>query len=259
MSQAAVELNYVVSGQGPWVTLVHSLASDRTLLDAQASLLERRFTVLRVDVRGHGGSPAPAGPYTMGALAQDVQNLFDRLGVERTAWVGVSLGGMIGLTHAIRLPGVIDRLAIADTTAGYPREAHASWRDRIAAVRERGMSAVVQGTLSRWFTADFLARESAQADHFAQMIAATPVEGFAGCCEAIIGYDVSAELGHIRCPTLVMVGAEDQATPPAMAQALAEGIEGARLHVIPGAAHQASVERGAEFNAQLGAFLEEAR
>ena len=257
MTEPAVELNHVVSGNGPWVTLVHSLAADLSLLEAQARLLETRFRVLRLDIRGHGRSPVPPAPYSMAGLANDVQALFEKLGVTQTAWVGVSLGGMIGLTHAIAQPGIITRLVLSDTTAGYSPAAHGGWRDRIGAVREHGMSAVVQGTLGRWFTPAFLSREPAQVDRFGTMIGGAAAEGFIGCCEAIVGYDVSAELGRVRCPTLVMVGDQDQATPPAMAEALAEGIEGARLHVIRGAAHQASVEQPADFDAQIDAFLAE--
>ena len=248
-------LNYVVSGDGPWLTLVHSLASDLTLLDAQAAMLKPHFKVLQIDIRGHGKSPAPAAPYSMAELADDVQAVFDALGITQTVWVGVSLGGMMGMTHAIRHPGVITRLVVADTTAGYPEAAHAGWRDRIGFVRERGTQAVVQGTLSRWFTADFLQREPGVVEHFGKIIAATPPQGFIGCCEAILGYNIAGQLDKITCPTLVMVGEEDQATPPAMAQALVNGIAGARYQPIPAAAHQTNIEQSALFNANLEKFL----
>jgi 3-oxoadipate enol-lactonase len=248
-------LNYVVSGDGPWLTLVHSLASDLTLLDAQAAMLRQHFKVLQIDIRGHGKSPAPPAPYSMADLADDVQAVFDTLGITKTVWVGVSLGGMMGMTHAIRHPGVITRLVVADTTAGYPEAGHAGWRERIGFVRERGTQAVVQGTLSRWFTADFLQREAGVVEHFAKIIAATPPDGFIGCCEAILGYNIAAQLDQIACPTLVMVGEEDQATPPAMAQALVGGIASAQYQPIPSAAHQANIEQSALFNAHLETFL----
>lgn len=257
MTETAVDLNFVVGGAGPYVTMVHSLAADLSLFDAQARLLEKRFTVLRLDIRGHGKSPVPPAPYSMTGLADDVQRLFDRLGISQTAWVGVSLGGMIGLTHAIQRPGIITRLVLSDTTAGYPPAAHAGWRDRIGAARTGGMPGIVRGTLSRWFTPGFPSREPAVAGHYADIIVRTPAEGFAGCCEAIIGYDVSGDLEKVRCPTLIMVGQEDQATPPAMAETLAAGIPGARLHLIPDAAHQASVEQQAMFDAELEAFLQD--
>jgi 3-oxoadipate enol-lactonase len=248
-------LNYTVTGEGPWVTLVHSLASDLTLLDAQAAVLRKHFKVLQVDIRGHGKSPAPPGPYAMEELTDDVQAIFGTLGIAHTAWVGVSLGGMIGLTHAIRHPGVITRLVIADTTSGYPEAAHGGWRERIGFVKERGTEAVVQGTLSRWFTPAFLEHEPGLAEHFGKIIAATPAPGFIGCCEAILGYNIAAQLGQITVPTLVMVGEEDQATPPAMAQALVAGIKGAIFELIPAAAHQASVEQSTHFNAKMENFL----
>ena len=250
-----VELQHVITGDGPWVTLAHSLASDMSLLDAQAKLLARRFRVLQLDLRGHGSSKVAPPPYSMPGLAEDVQALFDRLGVRETAWVGISLGGMVGLTHALAHPGVITRMVLADTTAGYPEAAHASWRDRIAAVRQKGMDAVVEGTISRWFTPGFVEREPATVEHFRAKIRGTAPDGFIGCCEAIIGYNVHARLGEIKAPSLVLVGAEDQATTPDMAKAIANGIQGARLQVIADAAHQSSIEQPEIFNTALEQFL----
>lgn len=255
MSDPAISLNHVISGDGPWVTIAHSLASDMHLLDDQAKLLARRFKVLQIDIRGHGGSPVPPPPYSMAELAADMQALFDRLGVAETAWLGVSLGGMIGLTHAIAHPGVINRLIVADTTAGYPETAHSGWRDRINAVREKGMGAVVEGTISRWFTPAFVAREPAVTEHFRNVIRDTQPNGFMGCCEAIVGYNVAARLTEIHVPTLVLVGAEDQATTPEMAKAIADAIPGARREVIASAAHQSNIEQPAAFNAALEQFL----
>lgn len=255
MSETAVSLHHTVAGDGSWVTLAHSLASDMHLLDAQAKLLSRRFKVLQLDLRGHGGSPVPPPPYSMAGLASDVQALFDRLGVRETVWLGVSLGGMVGLTHALAHPGVITRMVVADTTAGYPEAAHASWRDRIASVRQKGMGVVVEGTISRWFTPDFVAREPNVVERFRSVIRGTAPDGFIGCCEAIIGYDVHARLGQIAAPTLVLVGAEDQATTPDMARVIADGIPGARLQVIESAAHQSNIEQPEAFNTAVEQFL----
>jgi 3-oxoadipate enol-lactonase len=255
-----VALHHVVDGAGPrgnkpWVVLAHSLAADHTLVAAEARLLADRFHVLRFDIRGHGASPAPAAPYAMTALADDAGTLLDSLGITAAHWVGISLGGMIGMTLALARPNLLRGLVLADTTSAYPPAAHQSWRDRIAAVRAKGMSAVVDGTLARWFTPAFRERESERFAEIGAMIARTPVEGFVGCCEAIIGHDVTARLGEIGCPTLVIVGEQDEATPPAMAETLRRGIRGATLHIIPSAAHQSGVEQPTAFAALLEDFL----
>ena len=251
----AIELHYTVTGTGPWVTLAHSLASDMSLLEAQAKLLARHHRVLQLDLRGHGGSKVSPPPYSMSGLAADVQALLVQLGVRETAWLGVSLGGMVGLTHALAHPGVITRMVLADTTAGYPKAAQAGWRDRIAAVRQNGMDAVVEGTIGRWFTPGFVAREPATVERFREMIRSTPPDGFIGCCEAIVGYDVHAHLGGVAVPTLVLVGAEDQATTPDMAKVIADRIPGARRQVIESAAHQSNIEQPDVFNTALEQFL----
>ncbi len=257
MSEAAIvaKLHHVSAGKGPWVTLVHSLAADHTLLSPQAAQLAENFSVLSLDIRGHGKSEVMSAPYTMGGLAEDVAALLASRGIAATHWVGISLGGMIGLTLALAHPRLVGSLVLADTTACYPPAAHAAWRERIGIVRAKGMAGVRAGTLDRWLTAPFRARDPETTARLGALIAATPAEGFVGCCEAIIGYDVSARLGEIACPTLVMVGEEDEATPPAMAEALALGIRGATLKRIPHAAHQSSTEQPALFNDAMAEFL----
>lgn len=248
-------IDYSVEGEGPVLLLAHSLASDRTMWEPQLDLLKRRFKVVRFDIRGHGRSRATEPPYTMAGLAADAAGVLDAVGAERATWVGLSLGGMIGLTLALAEPGRIERLVVADATAGYPAPAHQMWRDRIAAVEAGGMQAVADGTLGRWFTQGFHEREPATIERVRNMILGTDPKGFAGAAGAIIGYDISGRLGEIACPTLILVGAEDQATPPAMSEALARGIRGAELEVIPGAAHISSIEQADTFNARLAQFL----
>lgn len=250
-------LNHVVEGRedGAWVVLAHSLASNLSILEEHARVLAPRFRVLRLDIRGHGASEAPPGPYAMADLAEDVAALMGSLGIARAHYAGISLGGMIGLTLAIRHAGLVDRLVVADTTPGYPAEAHGGWRDRIKAVQAGGTAAVAEGTLGRWFTAPFREAHPDVVERMRAMISATPTEGFVGCCEAILGYGIHASLGSIRSRTLVLVGSEDQATPPAMARALADGIPGARLETLDGAAHQSGVEQPQAFNRHLEAFL----
>lgn len=254
---ALAKLHYRIDGAGGrWVTLAHSLAADLALLDGTTkSLVAGGFQVLRFDIRGHGRSEVPAGPYAMSALAADVAALLAELGIARTHFVGVSLGAMIGMTLALEHPGIIDRLVVADSTAGYAADGHQGWRDRIAAVEAGGMVAIQQGTLSRWFTDGFRERNPEVVARIGAMIPATPAAGWIGCAQAILGYDIHSRLGDIACPTLVMVGAEDHATPPAMAEALASRIPDAALVVLPDAAHQSLIEQPELFDRHVLDFL----
>jgi 3-oxoadipate enol-lactonase len=122
-----IDIHYEISGNGPWLTLSHSLCCDGSMWQPQMAALEARFTVLRFDTRGHGGSDAPAGAYTFEQMTDDVIGLLDALQIERTHFVGLSMGGMIGQHLALKAPGRIDRLVLADTTSRMPPEAAPLW------------------------------------------------------------------------------------------------------------------------------------
>lgn len=251
-----VYLHQQIGGSGPNLVLSHSLSSNMSMWDAQREVLERHFTVIRFDTRGHGKSDAPAGPYTMDELADDAAGLLDELGLTRAVWVGISLGGMIGQVLALARPDLVDRLVLADTTSGYPPEAKQSWSDRIASVEKGGMDAVVDGTLSRWLTDGFRAANPDAVARIRSMILSTDPSGFIGCANAVSGFAVGDRIGAIACPTLVLVGEFDQATPPDMARGIAAAIPNAVLEVIPGAAHQSAIEQPDLFNRHLLSFLD---
>ncbi|BCJ89949.1 3-oxoadipate enol-lactonase [Terrihabitans soli] len=249
------KLHFTVSGRGPHLVLAHSLASNSDLWSAQLPLLEKHFTVLRFDIRGHGRSPAPAGAYTMEELADDAIALLEGQGIKKVTWVAVSLGAMIGQVVALKKPDLIEKLVLADTTSGYPPPAQAAWNERIEHVEHDGMNGVVNGTLSRWFTEGFQTKHPDKFGRIREMILATNPAGFIGCGNAIRDFDVKSETHRISCPTLVMVGEHDQATPPDMARGIAASIPGAKFVLIPDAAHQAAVEQPSFFNAELAKFL----
>ena len=250
-----IDTNYTIEGEGPWVTMSHSLACNLSMWDEQAKLLSKKFKVLRYDTRGHGASSAPPGPYTLEQLADDAKALFDALGIKRTHWIGLSMGGMIGETFALKYPGFFQSMVLADTTSRRQPNAEQMWGDRVKTAREQGMEGVREGTLGRWFTEPYRARCKDVMEKIGRDITSTPVEGFAGCCEAIAKIDVLDRLKEIDCPTLVIVGEHDHGTPPEMARVIHENLRGSELVVIPSAAHLSNVEQPEAFNKALTDFL----
>jgi len=251
-----IDIHYDIAGSGPWLTLSHSLACDLSMWDPQISALTQHFTVLRFDTRGHGRSDAPtAGAYAWDDLTGDVLGLIDALNIERTDFVGLSMGGMIGQQLALRAPQRIGRLVLADTSSRYPASAIPVWEARIKLVSENGMGPLVDSTLERWFTAPFRAAHPEVTARVAGLIRNTPAAGYIGCGRTIPTLDITGRLNELRQRTLVVVGAEDGGTPPAMAREIAEAIPGARLEVIPDAAHLSNIEQPEIFNRLLLDFL----
>jgi 3-oxoadipate enol-lactonase / 4-carboxymuconolactone decarboxylase len=246
--------NYVLEGPvlAPVVMFSSSLGTTNEMWEAQAAAFGDEFRVLRYDHRGHGGSPAPPGPYTIDELAGDVLKLLDELGIERVTFVGLSLGGAVGMTLALRAPERLERLALVCTSRQFgPPE---TWTERAATVRAQGVEAVADAALERWLTPE---APPGLRERLRTMLLSTPAEGYASCAEAIGGHDLRGALGAIRMPVLAVAGDGDPASPPQELAAIAEEIRGARLHVIERARHIAVAERADEFNRVLGAFLRE--
>ncbi len=253
-----IDINYLVEGDGPWLTMSHSLACNLHMWDEEAKRLSQRYKVLRYDTRGHGGSGAPAGAYTLELLADDLHGLLQALGVTSTHFVGLSMGGMIGQTYALKYPGRFKSLALCDTTSSYPAEAAGLWVERIKTVEAQGMEALVEATLARWFTAPFRKTHAQVVQKVAAMIRSTPVPGYVGCSHAIPKINLTARLKEIRCPALVIVGKDDAGTPVAMAEDIHQALPGSELVVIPSAAHLSNLEQPDAFNRALGDFINRA-
>jgi 3-oxoadipate enol-lactonase len=252
-----VEAYYEIHGKegAPWVTLSHSLACSVRMWDPQIDALKERFRVLAYDTRGHGLSAAPAGPYTLEQMADDLHALFGHLGIAHSHFVGLSMGGMIGQTYALKYPGVFTTLTLADTTSRYPAEAAAVWAERIRLAQAQGMKPLVEPTLERWFTEPFRKRHPDKTRRVGELIAQTPVAGYIGCSHAIPKINLTERLKDIRCPILVVCGEQDGGTPPAMAREIHENAPGSRLVLIPEAAHLSNLEQPEAFNRALLEFL----
>ncbi len=214
-------------------------------------LLTKHFKVLRFDTRGHGCSSAPAGPYSLDELAQDVLGLFQALDIQQTHWLGLSMGGMIGQTLILQYPQLFNSLVLADTTSKRPENAQQMWGERINKAKTQGMAAMVESTLERWFSDDFRKHYPTIIQKIAEGIEATSVNGFTGCCEAISHINTFDRLSEISCPTLIMVGEQDHGTPPEMARAMKERMPKAIFHTIPNAGHISNIEQPNRFNQHL--------
>jgi 3-oxoadipate enol-lactonase len=235
--------------------LSHALGCNLHMWDPQMTALEGRFRVLRYDTRGHGASDVPAGAYTLEQLVADAAGMLDALSIEKVHFVGLSMGGMIAQGLALSHPERLDRLALCDTSAFMPPQAQPILQERIETARKEGLSALVDSTLERWFTPDYLRQKGAGVDMIRNIFLASPLAGYIGCAEAMRRLNYLDELSRIRRPTLVMVGAEDPGTPVAASQAIHERIEGSKLVILPSASHLGNIEQAQAFNSALTGFL----
>jgi 3-oxoadipate enol-lactonase len=234
----------------PPVVLSNSLGATWAMWDPALSALTTTNRVVRYDHRGHGGSPTPPGPYDIADLGTDVIALLDRLAIETTSFVGLSLGGMVGIWLAAHHPGRIESLALICTSALPGGDA--AWADRASLVRAQGTAAVADAVVGRWFTPEFADREPELVSRMVAMVSATSAEGYAACSGAIEGLDLRAECRSISAPTLVVAAAEDPAMPPEQhGRVIADLIPGGRYVVLSPAAHLANVEQAEAVTALL--------
>jgi len=257
---SAPQLKVALQGDGAPVVLSHALGLDMGMWDGLAGRLAAGelgmpSQVLRYDHRGHGGSATPAGPYAMADLVDDAARLVREWGRGPVTWIGLSMGAMVGQGLAIRHPQLVARLVLANTTSIYPDAARAAWAQRIATVESDGMAAVADMVVERYLHADFRAAEPVATEAVRATILRNDAAGYAASCAAVAGVAWLDRLAQIRCPTLVIAGARDAGAPPAMGQAIAERIPGARLEVIANASHLSVLETPTEFDMLLRGFL----
>lgn len=238
--------------RAPAVLMAHSILSSHRMWREQAALLASQgWQVLCADTRGHGGSQAPAGPYTMDQLAADSVAVLDALAIAKAHYVGLSLGGMSGfgvaLNHAERLLSLV----VCDARADMPAAAGAVWNERIdLALAQKSCAGLAAATLERWFGAAFVAAHPDTMADFTRAIAATSPEGFAGCARAIQGLNYLPRCNEIKLPTTFIVGANDGPLPQALRD-LTAVMPQARLEVIADAMHLPNIDQPEAFNQTL--------
>jgi 3-oxoadipate enol-lactonase len=224
----------------PALMLSNSLGTDLTMWNPQAKAFAEKFRLIRYDRRGHGQSGAPKGPYSMERLGRDVLAVLDALNIGKTHWCGLSMGGMVGQWLGANAPERMDRMILSNTACYYADKE--IWNGRIKLLREKGLPAVVGGTMERWFTPGFRERAPQIIASMSDILLKTPLEGYIGCCEAVRDMDHRDILAKIKTPVLIIAGKHDPATTVENAEFIRDRVAGSELTVID-AAHISNVEQ----------------
>ena len=234
-------IHHVVSGEGPHVTLVHGVGANLQSWDEVAKRLAPHFTVVRLDLRGHGHSGRIVD-CTLDDLAADVRRVWDARGIRRSHLAGFSLGGLIAQSLALTDPDRIDRLAILSAVAGRTAEERAKVGGRLKLLRDGGIAAVTAAAEERWFTAEFRAQHPERVQQRMAELLANDLPSYTAAYTVFSTSDLGDRLGEIRHPTLVATGENDVGSNTRMAQMMHERIEGSRLVILPRLRHSVLVE-----------------
>jgi 3-oxoadipate enol-lactonase len=239
----------------PAIVLVHSLGSSRSAWAPQVVALQDRYRLVLVDLRGHGASPSPPGPYAIAELAQDVITATASAGAAQFHLCGISIGGLVALWTAAHRPEVVRSIIAANTAARIGTVER--WTARIDAIRAGGMESIYDAVVGLWFSPDFADTHPDWHASARDGFLATDPEGYIGCCRALAAADLRSDVESITVPSLVIGGSLDAATPPAEAEWLGDAIAGSRLALIDGAAHLSNLDRPVEFTAHLAGFVDD--
>jgi 3-oxoadipate enol-lactonase len=230
----------------------NSLGTNLHMWDEQAKALSKHFRIIRYDQRGHGKSGAPDGPYSIERLGRDVLAVLNTLGVQRTHFCGLSMGGMTAMWLARHAPERFDKLVLSNTAA--KSQTPDSWNTRIRTVLAKGIGAIADTVLGIWFTKDFLQRSPQIVARMREMMVSSNPKGYCGCCAAIRDMDQRWAVSSITLPTLIVAGKQDNATPLSASEFMASRISGSKLMSMD-AGHIANVEQTAAYTAALEQFL----
>jgi 3-oxoadipate enol-lactonase len=225
---------------GPVLMLSNSLGTNLHMWDDQVPAWSRQFRLVRYDRRGHGKSSVPKGHYTMERLGRDVLAILDALAIPKINWCGLSMGGMVGQWLGANAPNRVDKLILSNTSSYFADKS--LWEGRLKTVREKGLAAIVDANMERWFTKEFRERNPQAIAKMHEMFLSTKTDGYIGCGEGIRDMDHRPLLAKISAPTLVIAGKQDPATPLEGNEFIRHHIPGAKLAVLD-AAHIANIEQ----------------
>ncbi len=236
----------------PVLVLLNSIGTDMSLWDRAAPFLLQKFRLLRMDWRGHGGSDAVPGDYSLDTLTSDVVAVMDAAGVDSAALCGVSLGGMVAMNTALMARSRVRTLILACTSAHMDR---ATWQTRIDTVRARGIAKIAEAVIERFFTEEFRRTHPEAVGTVRAGLLATQVDGYAGCGAAIRDMVLRDRLSAIDVPALIVAGSKDVSTPfEGHGDAIVRAIPDAIVEHLP-TAHLACLEAPAAFAGAVFAFL----
>ena len=239
----------------PWLTFSNSLATDLTMWDAQVRALAGDYRILRYDTRGHGGSAAGTGPYSLDMLADDVIAIWDKIGIDRSHVVGLSIGAMTAVGLALRHAGRLDRVVVANARPDNPPELRGARERRITAVEREGLSELAEPTVERWCSNAFRASNPDAAKKLVAMVSGTSVAGYVGCVRALLGLDYQRRLQEIGAPILFIAGGEDAGVPTDAMRKMHEAVRGSHFIELAPSGHMSNIEQPAEFNSAVRNFL----
>ncbi|MET0670150.1 MAG: 3-oxoadipate enol-lactonase [Xanthobacteraceae bacterium] len=248
------ELYFEMEGpaNAPVLILCNSLGTTLHMWDEQVKTWAQHFRVVRYDRRGHGKSGVPKGPYTMERLGRDVLAIADHLGLKTFNWCGLSMGGMVGQWLGANAPDRVDKLVLSNTNYYYADKQ--PWNDRIKFVQDKGLGALADTMMERWFTKPFRDSSAAATDRIKAMFLGTKLEGFVACSQAVRDMDFRHSTPRITAPTLVIVGAKDPATLPEWGADIQKMIKGAKIISLE-AAHISNVEQPKAYTEAVLNFL----
>ena len=254
-----ISINYQIDGPegAPWIVLSNSLATTLAMWDQQAADLKAQYRVLRYDQRGHGETDAPAGRYTFEQLIADALGLMDALAIKKAHFGGLSMGGATALGFAQKHPDRLDKIIVCDTPCQSTPTSSQQWEERIVVAQEKGMEALVEPTVGRWFPPAVLEAKPPHVDKVRAMIRTTPVNGFIGCAAALANHDYASAVATVTRPVLFMAGEKDGVTPTAMRK-LSAALPGSRYVELPGAGHISNMDQPEGFTWAIADFLKAA-
>jgi 3-oxoadipate enol-lactonase len=250
-----ITINYQVDGPegAPWLVFSNSLATSIAMWDEQAAALKDKFRILRYDQRGHGGTDAPAGRYTYATLLDDAIQLMDALSIKKAHFAGLSMGGATAMGLAQKYPDRVDHVIVCDSPCQSTPQSAQGWEERIAVAQSKGIEALVEPTIGRWFPPETVTKNPTFLDKIRAMIRATPVNGFIGCAAALADHDYASAVATVKHPVLFMTGEKDAASAPM--RKLHEKLAGSRFVELKGAGHISNMERPQEASAAIRDFI----